>query len=97
MNSTEFTLLVALGGGVIALAAMLYEHFRTWTFEVWREGFNHGDEYSKAILLGEADGVNFHAACEKLLKDDECFNVRMLTHWGLKLFSSEAEARRRNG
>jgi len=47
--------------------------------------------------MGEADGVNFHAACVKLLKDDEYFSERWLIHWALKLFSSEEEARKRNG
>jgi len=62
------------------------------TFEVWAEGFQITGNSGTHRLMGKAEGTNFHAACVKLLQDDQYFSEERLTYWGCQLYSNASDA-----
>jgi hypothetical protein len=62
------------------------------TFEVWAEGYRCNGNRGTHYLLGKAEGVNFHAACVKLLQGDKYFSEKHLAYWGCGLYSNASDA-----
>jgi hypothetical protein len=67
-------------------------------YEVWCEGFMITGGSSPAHKVGECKAKSFKDACCKLYRrGDDSFNKENLTHWGCRLFPTEAAARRSFG
>jgi len=71
------------------------------TYEVWAEGFRATGNQDQAYYWGQAEGETFTEACQQLARINpafaEYFDAERLTHWGCRLFPTEAEARQTYG
>lgn len=70
-------------------------------FEIWSEGYRATGEAGPAYKCGTAYGMSFAEACAAFAKTNaefaHNFDPVSLTHWGCKLFPTEAEARKSYG
>lgn len=69
-------------------------------WEVWSEGYVATGQRSDAQFMGYGFGATFKEACAELAQRERwgsLYNKERNTHWGCRLFRTEAEARKSFG